>query len=87
MLSFLHVPKCKSNSEFRQRQVMKFKRFRKLHVNQRTIGPVNAHLISQQISKHKTWLQMTEGFSTSFYLISESCSAIVKGTSYTHIPS
>ena len=38
--------------------------------------------------KHKTWLQMTLGFLVqAFILISESCSAKVKGTSYTHIPS
>ena len=45
--------------------------------NQRTDGPVNAHLISEPIYKHKSLLQMTEGFlSTSYYF---------NGTSYIFI--
>ena len=49
--------------------------------NQRTNGPVNAHLISEKKYKKKPWLQITEGFLVqAFILISELCSAKVKGT-------
>ena len=53
-----------------------------------TIGPVNAHLISQQIISTKPGYKWLWDFLVqAFILISESCSAKVKGTSYTHIPS
>ena len=49
--------------------ISKLKRIRSITTeNQRTNGPVNDHLISEQSISTKTWLQMTEGFlSTSLY--------------------
>ena len=54
--------------------------------NQRTDGPVNAHLISEQIVSTKPGYKLLRDFSVqAFILISESFMA--KGTSYTLISS
>ena len=57
-------------------------------LNQRTNGPVNAHLISEQIISTKPGYKLLRDFLVQdFILISESCSAKVKGTSHIHVPS
>ena len=56
--------------------------FKSVLLNQRTIGPVNAHIISEQLISTKPGYKWLKDFLVQdFILISEPCSAKAKGTS------